>query len=412
MVNLTNSQSKFFDLYSNTNENILLLGLPGTGKSFCVSLLKKSKDYEKGNISLTSSTGTSALNIGGSTLHSWAGVGIADGTVQQIVKRVNQNKDARKRIQSCKTLIIDEGSMISGEFFDKFISVISHLRFKLPRIILICDLFQLPPVFKTDSTYVFESEWFKKLNFKKVDLKEVVRQSDKTFIDALSKIRVGDTSDLSLFESRVSNKIPDNTLVVFCKNVDIDRYNTTKLQEIQSKSKIFRSNDVGSAYQLESLDRSCPAPHKLELKVGAQVMLLKNLNVDAGLVNGTIGKVKDLTRKGPVVTFGKANIEVLPEKWEIIEDKINDSGKVVRKTVAYREQIPLKLAWASTVHKTQGITCDSIYLDLAGCWASGQAYTALSRVRTIDGLTLSSIDKSMIKVDERIINFYKEINNV
>lgn len=412
MKELTKSQYKFFEIFDGSKDNIFLLGAPGTGKSYCISLLRKSKAYEQGEISLTSSTGTSALNIQGSTIHSWCGIGLADGNIQQIIKKVSQNKEARKRIQNCKTLVLEEASMISGELFDKVMSVISHLRFTLPRIILVGDLAQLPPVFKSDNKYIFESEWFKKLKFLKINLTEVVRQSQKEFVSILSEIRDGNVSNLDILKKRISNKPPENSLIVYCKNIDVNAYNKNKLESLPTKSKIFRSNDIGNQFQLESLERSCPAPGKLELKLNAKVMLLKNINTEGGLVNGSIGIVKDITGKYPKVAFGKKIIEIEPEKWEIIEEKVNDSGKTTRKVVAFREQIPLKLAWATTVHKTQGMTCDEIFIDLSGCWAPGQAYTALSRARTLEGLTLSSIDESMIKVDNRVINFYKEIEYV
>lgn len=411
MFTLTKSQNKFMELFKNSRENLFLLGAAGTGKSHCINLIKNSEEFKTGKILLTSSTGTSALNIGGSTLHSALGIGLANDSIPGLIKKISFNKKAKKRIQHCSSIIIDEISMISGETFDKVVGVVSFFRKKMPRFILIGDPCQLSPVFKDDSSYIFQSDSFKKLEFKKVVLTEVVRQSDKAFIDALAKIRTGDCSDIGLFDSRISRTIPDGAIVVFCKNVDVDRFNMKKLSELKTPSRTFQSNDVGNEYQLESLDRNCLAPKRLELKVGAQVMLLKNLDVDDGLVNGSIGVVVDLKSNKPKVKFSSGTVELNKEKWELTEDVVDANGVMKKKVVAFREQIPLKLAWGSTVHKTQSITCDKIHLDLDGCWGHGQAYTALSRARTLEGLTLSSISPSMVKVDKEVIEFYKNIKS-
>ena len=408
---ITEEQLVFFKSFLNGNSTFLSGG-GGVGKSFCLKRLFEFCNENGILISKTSSTGVSALNIGGSTIHSWAGMGTGEGDIELIKRFALGNKRAKARVKAAKYLLIDECSMLSGEFMDKLDQVLQFVRFSNKPFggIQVCitgDFSQLPPV--RSSQYAFESEVWGKAKLTNVILNTTIRQdATSDFARALNRIRFGDKSDLDIFYSRVVKTPPKNTITVFCKNVDVDAFNKRELDKINSPSKIFKATDTGDERNLEMLNKNCLAPKILELKVGAKVMLLKNIDVEIGLVNGSIGIVTSLKDSLPEVDFSGVKILVEEDKWEIKEEYLMD-GKVKSIVLASTKRMPLKIAFASTIHKVQSMTCDNIYLDLEGCWADGQAYTALSRARTLEGLYLKDFNESCIKANPKCVEFYNSL---
>lgn len=409
-IGLNEGQLLFFREFLDSKRNLFLTGGAGVGKSFVVNRLSEFCDDNGVFISKTSSTGVSAINIGAQTLHSFMGIGLADSPTEILISKVRKNKTARERLRHCKILFIDEISMVSGELLDKVYAVLRDLCYKMPRIIIVGDFAQLAPVFKTDSLYAFESDSWNSLDFKTVHLTEIVRQDKESeFARLLSKIRFGDNSDISLLETRfITGDIPEGSMVAFSRNVDVDAYNYEKLGQIKGELKTYKAIDLGSDRYLDSLDKNCLAPKNLDLKVGAQVMLLKN-DLDKGLSNGSIGKVVAMGMASVDVDFGGNITSIGQEEWKIEESSLSLSGKVSTKILASRRQVALKLCWASTIHKIQSLTVDKITLDLSGCFASGQYYCALSRAKTLEGLYIKGHSHSSLKVDPRCVEFYKNL---
>jgi len=418
---LNKEQMAFFKEVAAGN-NIFLTGEAGSGKSFCTKILKDFLNQEGIPYGIAASTGVAALNVDGLTIHSWAGMGLADESVDSIINNsVNRNKKARARIRDSKILIIDEISMLSADFLDKLNEVLQYFRFDMSpfggmQMIFVGDFLQLPPVFKTvnQKGFCFESSSWKNAKIKNVVLKTVMRQDNSSdFARMLNDIRLGKTDSLSVLQSRVDAKFPNDgiqPIKIYCKNVDVDTFNKQELLKIKEESRHFHSIDNGSEHHIKFFDRNCPAPKILELKKGAQVMLLKNIDLDRGLVNGSIGKVESFCTAGVEVKFsaGKAIVEI--DEWSIKEQAIGFDKKTFYKKIATREQIPLKLAWASTVHKCQGSTLDRVELDLNEAFATGQVYVALSRVRNLESLSVKPFSKDKIIVNKECLNFYEKSN--
>lgn len=395
-------------------KNLLITGAAGTGKS---TLLRELR--ERFDIPVTASTGIAAVNVGGLTIHSWAGLGLGKGTPAEIV--ANMGQPAYLRILQASRLAIDEVSMISAELFEKLDSVFKHVRhspqpFGGVQIILFGDFLQLPPVQKSDAgalirreeVFPFESEVWKLGDFRTHYLTKVFRQRDERFSGILNQIRVGNVSpEVSGLLNERFNAEDQNPLlepvVIHTHNSSVDAINIDRLSKIESEEKAFVAHDWGSPSVVKMLDKNCLAPSTLRLKVGAQVMLLTNINTEAGLANGSVGtvvkfleadgepRVQVFFNNGETLAVGKA-------KWEIKD------GKTV---LAYRSQIPLRLAWAITAHKSQGMTLDKVRVYLAKSFEYGQAYVALSRARTVEGLFIADGSRASIKAHPKAVEFYQ-----
>ena len=409
---LSKSQMEFFKYFLNGSSNLLLTGPAGTGKSYVISRLSELCESESIHLSKTASTGIAAIGIGAQTVHSFMGIGLADCDLPILIRKVRKNKPAVDRIEACRTILIDEASMISGETFDKICGVFRHFKSSLPRFIVCGDWLQLPPVFKDNKLFAFESSWWGKLNFTNVQLKEIIRQdAESDYAKFLQRVRVGDKSDLSLIEDRMlpaGAKIPEGSIVVFSKNIDVDDYNDEKLEDVPGKAFTFYSEDEGVDPHLSALKKNCLAPEALTLKVGAQVMALKN-TTDGEVVNGNIGVVSKIDPGGITVKFDFGNYTFGKEVWKLEESFIGADNKTKTKLLASREQFPLRLAYAITCHKSQGITCDKITVDLSNCFAPGQCYVALSRARSVEGLHILNFHPRSIKVDEKCLEFYRNL---
>lgn len=399
---------------------MLLTGAAGTGKSYCITLLfdfLKSKNIFVGKSALT---GVAALNIGGSTIHSWAGLGLADEDIDSLLQKVSSNKTARERIRHTPMLFLDEVSMASADLLNKIDAVFKNVRMSVEpfggmQIIFSGDFLQLPPVFKgfgDKLKFAFQSESWKDGSIETVHLTKLVRQDDTTpFAKILQQIRFGETPDLGLLESRVNVKLnlPIEPIKVFCKNIDIDAYNQIKYAAIKNQEMVYNSKDSGNLKYTQYFDKNCPAPPVLKLKIGTQVMLLVNIEVGAGLVNGAMGVVDGFSPLGPVVKFLNGERTIIgSHKWEVKEQSLDLTNKMRYKVVAARQQVPLKLAWATSVHKQQGCTLDHAVVDLSNAFEYGMVYTALSRVRSLEGLSLAYFSPNRIKAHPECIRFYQE----
>ena len=413
-------------------DNVFVTGAGGTGKSYLIDAIRK----QFRNCSVTSSTGISALNIGGQTIHRWSGIGASAGVlpVGEIAAKVMTlpwNADKKDIIRNCRLLIVDEISMLDAGFIDTLDKVLRNIRrwfselegsellpFGGIQVAFFGDFLQLPPVNKNNSQvtqFAFEANVWQEAEIKTHLLTKVFRQENQIFSDMLNRIRIGEPTQKDILTlSMKNNQIPYQDAIspieVFAKNAQADLCNSKHFLKLPD-TKIFSytAQDIATPpvtqsqekIYLEQIDKDCIAPKVLTLKKDAQVMLLKNVDPDNGFVNGSIGKVVDFIGDTPIVLF--TNGKTLPidsETWELKEDK---------KTVCTRRQLPLRLSYGITIHKVQGMTLDSVMCDLSGVFEDGQAYVALSRAKTLDGLYLKGFSRGRIFSNKKCVNFYRQL---
>jgi len=413
---LTPKQKSVIDLALD-GHNIALTGFAGTGKSYCLDVLFKALEHKGIAYGKTSSTGVSAMNIGGSTLHSFCGIGLGDLSKELLLENLKKYKKARSRIKNCEVLVIDEISMIKASLLDKLDYIFRKVRrndapFGNVQIILSFDFLQLPPVIRSEEKdgMAFESKVWDKLDLKTIYLKEIIRQKDKDFANLLSNLRVGKTQGIELLDECVGREIEGDIrpIKIYMKNYHVNMENSRRLNEIDEKLVTFRSIDMGKDHHIKYFDKNCPAPKKLELKVGAQVMLLKNIDIEGGLFNGAMGIVSNIGIVGVTVRFASGEEIIERDKWEIREESF-EYGVRKSKVIARRSQIPLKLAFATSAHKNQGATLDCAHVDISEAFEDGQAYVALSRVRDLKSLILEPFCVSKVTVNQKALDFYQNL---
>jgi len=399
-------------LNSALTQNTLITGLAGTGKSVIAAALR---DQFAGDprLSVTASTGIAAVAIGGVTIHSWTGMGIADADAETLSTRIlhdKRRKKQRQNIRGCRILIIDETSMLSGEFFDKMDYVFRRVRnscepFGGIRMVLFGDFLQLPPVSKKadePARFAFESESWAWAEISICLLTRTYRQADQDFADALASIRTGTPSEAArqLLNERVKaidNDPKNPPIVLTTHNVTADEINKESLAKIDESAHSYRASDFLENPESDIL-KNCIAAEILTLKRDARVMLLANIDQENGFVNGTTGWVYDM--KETSVTFLRDDgelREITPHTWEIKENE---------RVIASRFQIPLRLAYAISVHKSQGMTLSKVSAFLGAACEVWQGYVALSRVKSAAGLFIKSGSRAGIKAHPKALAFY------
>jgi len=444
MTTLSETQQHAYDLII-TGYNVLITGMPGSGKTFLINeTVQKLKSLGK-NVLVTSLTAASALLIGGTTLHSALGLGLGKGDVDKLCHGIRRNGSAKKAWKKTDVLVIDEVSMLSPSLFDKIENVArvmrsSHVVFGGIQVVLSGDFLQLPVVGETNSFCFDATKWSECVNAI-VHLKTNFRQSgDSLFQKCLSEIRSGTVSDemFDILKSRVNAELieiagpdeleeleePVNTTStngckqsiiptkLYCRNIDVDSENRSELNKLikTTKAEVYQydmeiemlSNTKLSDVQIDNMiKKSCSATASLEICVGAQVVLTYNLDILSHLVNGSRGVVCRFENDLPVVRFKSGRTIVVDFQQWVIKDEDDE-------LVATCHQIPLKIAYALTVHRCQGITLDFAVIDLAGVFENGQAYVALSRVRSIDSMSLRNLSRGAFKTSTRALEFYSE----
>lgn len=389
--------------------NVYLTGPAGSGKTW---LLNKYIDYLKSKgveVAITASTGIAATHMNGITIHSWSGISTKRILSSKDFRKIGRSNIIRKRIKKTGVLIIDEVSMLHAFQLDNVDQVLRHFRepfmaFGGLQVVLCGDLFQLPPVNKTmePTRMVFQSEAWNKANFRICYLEEQKRQTDPRMIKILNDIRYLEVSDdtrdivLSRMDAEIEGMV--NPTKIYTHNRDVDHINGEELGKLREKPFSYTMLSGGSTSLSDCLKQGCLAPEKLVLKQGALVMFVKN-NFEEGYVNGTVGKVVgfDVESRLPIVQLktGKS-IRAEPAMW------IYEEGEKIK---AWIKQIPLRLAWAITVHKSQGMTLDAAEVDLSKSFECGMGYVALSRVKELSGLKLLGINDRAFQVDENISEF-------
>lgn len=376
-------------------KNIFLTGQGGTGKSYLINQLKEVID-----IDITSTTGISAYLIKGSTIHSYTGIGVLSKPIKDILKKIKKNKPAKKRILECDILVIDEISMLGKKYFEMINDTFKIIRnnkepFGGICLVLTGDFMQLPPI---NDDYVFESDVWDELNLETIRLEKVHRQNDEVYKGILSRVRLGQHTSADNIELFKRVKAYNETnfdeikpTFLTSKRIDVDQMNKEELDKNPNDLVIYRAEDD------HDMNLDVIAPSLLALKVGAQVMLTVNINVENGLANGSRGIVIKLT---DLVYVKFRSGEIIP--FERHEFKFEEDEKVFT-----RKQFPFILAYCTTIHKSQGSSLDMAVIDLGySVFGHHTVYTALSRVRSLDGLYLKAYIPNKITVDERVIDFY------
>lgn len=389
-----------------SGRNVFLTGSAGAGKTYVLNQYIQYLKEHKVGVAVTASTGIAATHMNGQTIHSWSGIGIRDEVSVRHLSNLKEKKYFRDKMDTVKVLVIDEISMLHRNQLDLVNRVLkffkgNELAFGGIQVVFSGDFFQLPPIGNEEESsrqkFAFMSDAWLEAEPVICYLTEQHRQSENELNLILNEIRNGEVTQKSidLLESRVEFH-PDEgetETKLFTHNADVDRINQMYLEQIGSASRIFPAKVSGNQALIEILKKSVLAMDKLELKTGAQVMFVKN-NYEMGYVNGTMGRISGFNDKGnPLVkTFDHDLIEAKPETWAI-ED---ETGKALASFV----QIPLRLAWAITVHKSQGMTLDKAMIDLSRAFEKGQGYVALSRLRDLQGLKLRGLNQTALEVDE------------
>jgi ATP-dependent DNA helicase PIF1 len=390
-----------------TGVNVFLTGKPGSGKTHTVNeyiAWQRACGIEPG---ITASTGIAATHIHGMTIHSWSGIGIRDHLSPMDLDAISEKEHIVRRIQKTSTLIIDEVSMLSADVLTMVDMVCQEIRHStLPfggiQVVLVGDFFQLPPISKRGgppAPFAFEASAWNKLHFLVCYLTEQHRQDDDRFLSVLDSIREGevDPTTVSTIMARETDasELDDDIPRLFTHNVDVDRINSERLEGISSTTKRYVMNGTGAPLLIEGLKRGCLSPELLLLKEGAIVMGTKNIP-QIGIANGTLGTVVGFERGSdlPIIeTHGGRTITIPLAEWAVEEN-----GRA-RATIS---QIPLRLAWAITVHKSQGMSMDSAAIDLSRAFEYGQGYVALSRVRSLAGLHIVGWSEEALMVHPKV----------
>ena len=388
-----------------TGANVFLTGEPGSGKTHTVNAYVAWLRSHGIEPAITASTGIAATHVGGMTIHSWSGIGINERMTPELLDTIASKEHVAKRLQKAKVLIIDEVSMLSGEVLAMVDAVLKEVRHTdLPmggiQTVLVGDFFQLPPVSRNNAGFAFQSPAWKLLNPLVCYLTEQHRQEDSVFLNVLAAIRSGewDHTHVSVITSREAelDEVDDETPRLFTHNADVDRINDEKLASLSARAHSFAMSATGPSVLTDALKRGCLSPETLALKEGAIVMCTKN-NPAVGYVNGTLGSVigYELGTGYPIIeTRDGREMVIAPVDWAVEEN-----GKVRAKLA----QIPLRLAWAITVHKSQGMSMDAAAMDLSRAFEYGQGYVALSRVRTLQGLRLLGWSEGAMQVHPEVL---------
>ncbi len=389
-----------------TGANVFLTGEPGAGKTYVVNEYIAWLEACGVSVAVTASTGIAATHIGGMTIHAWSGIGARDTLTHFELDQIVSREVVVKRVKKAKVLIIDEISMLDGKLLDMVNVVTRTIRqsadaFGGLQVVLVGDFFQLPPVTRQGDVmrYAFESRAWEEARVATCYLTEQHRQEDELFLGLLSSIRRNEIEDdhftLLKEQTEISYEGIEPTRL-YTHNTDVDLVNATKLGELRGTKATFRMDGRGSKPVQEALVKSCLSPQILELKIDAMVMCTKN-NFEAGYVNGTLGRVvafEDLEGYPVIETAEGKTITIKPVSWSVAEDK---------KILAEITQVPLRLAWAITVHKSQGMSLDAAEIDLSRAFVYGQGYVALSRVRSLAGLKMLGMNPTALNVDPKIV---------
>lgn len=420
-------QQKAFDIVENTNTSLFITGKAGTGKT---TFIKGIQQLIKKNFLVLAPTGIAAMNVGGQTLHSFFGLPFTAMGPKDWPEVSENKRDVLMRVD---TIIIDEASMVRCDWvdaIDRFLRSLtkSHLPFGGKQLVFVGDLFQLPPVVNNGSAdeeligklygngtpYFYKSNVMKRINLPKIEFQKVYRQNDIGFLEILDRLRLGENtiSDLNILNQHVRSEsnVGEYAVTLTAYKKSADQINDLKLSDIETEEYCYEG-EINGDFRI----KDSPVPMQLRLKEGAQVIICRN-DFSQECVNGTIAIVSKLDENGIQVRLKNGKLIVMKKMiWENRESVYNEEKmKVESQVVGTFTQYPLKLAWAITIHKSQGMTFDRMHLDLTrGTFAPGQTYVAISRMRTLDGLTISNkVQRQHIIQNAEIKAYSNSFNNM
>jgi ATP-dependent exoDNAse (exonuclease V) alpha subunit len=399
--------------------NVFITGEPGSGKTHTINQYVDYLVSHGIEPAITASTGIAATHIGGMTIHSWSGIGIKSRLSKSDLNNIVTNDYVEKRVGAAKILIIDEISMLPPETLQMVDMICRGVKrsqepFGGMQVVLVGDFFQLPPVMKKDyseysqenlfeetpARFAYDSPVWERAEFVTCYITEQYRQDDTDLVALLSKIRsnsFGAESLNHIQKRRIeASKTPDNAPKLFSHNIDVDIVNNQMLEKIAGEPSLFPMITKGHDALVAVMKKGCLSPESLFLKIGASVMFTKNNQKD-NYVNGTLGVVEGFNKETglPIVRLRSGKkVEVSYADWTIEED-----GKIKGRLT----QIPLRLAWAITVHKSQGISLDEAVIDLSSVFEYGQGYVALSRVRRLSGIYILGWNDKAFQVDPEVL---------
>ena len=411
-----------------TGKNIFLTGQAGAGKTYILNQYIKYLRKHSIKVAITASTGIAATHMNGMTIHAWAGMGIKDSFEDDDFKRIKKHHLLVQRLTDTQVLIVDEISMLHAKQVDLLDEILRIIRknsqpFGGVQVIFCGDFFQLPPIDKTGNDnkekYAFMAKAWLGADFKICYLDEQHRQTNQdeikkygiTLNQILNQIRAQEVSTFAIetLLNTKNNHIDDTCTRLYTHNANVDKINQNQLDDIDADEFTYEATCQGDTKLTDALKKGVKAPECLTLKVGARVMYVKN-DPELDVYNGSIGTIVDFaplmaydfdddidakddtTPKYPVIRLNSGKtILAKPEEW-VTE---NNNGEVL----AYYSQVPLCLAWAITVHKSQGMTLDAAEIDLSRTFETGQGYVALSRLRNLDGLKLLGLNQRSLWLD-------------
>ncbi len=385
--------------------NVFLTGAPGAGKTYTLNKFIFQAEKIGKRVAVTASTGIAATHIGGLTIHSWSGIGIKDELTKDDKAYLMANESLRHRFRSTDVLIIDEISMLHGFRLDLVNEVARLLResnqpFGGMQVILVGDFFQLPPISQNNDKidFLYHCQSWYELELHICYLTEQHRQikSDGllTFLNAMRNNNLND-EQINLIKSRIgiARKPDDVVTKLYSHNIDVDTINKRHLNMLNGELYSFEAKTKGQKYKVDQLLKNILSPKILELKIDAEVMFVVN-NFSEGYVNGSRGKIVDFESDQPIVKLTNGReIKVSRYKWTIEEDGEN---------IAQVEQFPLRLAWAMTIHKSQGMSLDAAEIDLSRAFTPGMGYVAMSRVKSLSGLYLTGLNNTALLLHPQI----------
>ncbi|OGL30495.1 hypothetical protein A3F37_01315 [Candidatus Saccharibacteria bacterium RIFCSPHIGHO2_12_FULL_41_12] len=394
-----------------SGENALLTGPAGSGKTYVLNQFIRHAKKSGKKVAVTATTGLAATHLGGNTIHSWSGIGIKDSISPYLI--ADMPKSRIETIRTTDVLIIDEISMLHDFRLDMIDQIARRVRdddnpFGGLQVVLCGDFFQLPPINRAggvEGTFVVNADVWESLDLVVCYLDEQHRQNDDTFLEILTALRSGEIRrhHAETLLGRRDIEVGEAT-ELHTNNIDVDYINSKKLSELPGKEHHYTMNHTGQAHYVENLKKSCLAVETLVLKEGALVMCIKN-SPERRYVNGSLGVVVGFDKESdyPIIELKNGRrLTIIPDTWELRDGDKKRAGLV---------QLPLRLAWAITVHKSQGMTLDAARVDLTKAFVEGMGYVALSRVRSLDTLSLQGINQMALRVSPEALEIDKTLRH-